>query len=783
MWELILKSQLGNIQERFRKDDIPTIDEIEAMPYQERSIAYKHIDTGITNIESQYKSSLSGTDIPNTVVTQMITGKRTKVAESRKEALKIIANRISEWKKLTSDSVNTLHTKTVGDITFGELVSPEGKSNKEWTIETLNTLYQMMVDEPTVELLYALQWFIHTSTNGIWRKGNRWPNNMGRESIEDPDPQALKNIFSLRLEPEVEGGVDKKVFDFFTDKYKYTTEGLREITLRRGHASTDEENPGLNLNLKESSAFSKRGGYKERTKKIGERVVMTEKKSIELIMPENLIGDLEDLTETEFTGLINNLNKNKVSESSLIRALKTDAGIKIFYNLVMTPITRSLNFMLRDIDIRRKGHSTTQRKSDYLHDWAVDYINRKRGEAEENGEDDFTIADYTMLTPKRVIEINNEKDSGIRINALNENKKSRRKALAWIKKKVKDEDDTWAKRFENDIQRRRTNESKYNELTPEEKETMTPDEIREFMGISDEQGIGVGFKSLQYGVTTEHGISDFVNDLEGIPANARYYKNMFSLLFSYYMDGGKQGVLDNSAELITSKSEFQNYVPSSATTSTTKTSFIKSIKALLTYINLLHGSDSVTEYNSILDERIIPTFTNNLHELFKTVSTDEDIPLEDKTAIFDEIVSEDLIPADMKSSWFGTKTDFETIYNILNSLLEGDMEGTTQSSKEKMVKILSDDIDMIAKDKDDKYSTIREYLIKKKILILPKPPMQIMVGDIPHTLDKNSNSNSLDGELIYYPFERNKAKGSEGILINEEKPHTTSLRKILGDEE
>ena len=259
------------------------------MPYKERALAYKHIDTALTNIKEQYESSLSGTDIPNSIVAQMINGKRTKVADNRKEALKIISSYIKEWEKLIADSVIPLHTDTVGGITFGELVSPDGKSNKEWTIETLNTLYQMMVNTPSVELLYALHWFIGTSTNGQWLKQNTWVSKMGRESIKNPDPIALKNIFGLRLEPEIEGNMDKKVFDFFTDKYKYTTEGMRTITIKRGHASSEEEDPEskLNLGLKESASYRKRGDYKESTKTLGTDVVMSEKKSIELLVTEN----------------------------------------------------------------------------------------------------------------------------------------------------------------------------------------------------------------------------------------------------------------------------------------------------------------------------------------------------------------------------------------------------------------------------------------------------------------------------------------------------------------
>ena len=61
----------------------------------------------------------------------------------------------------------------------------------------------MMVEEGSVELLYALHYFINESTDGDWRRNGEWVNKMGRESIEKPDAQALKNIFALRAEPDV----------------------------------------------------------------------------------------------------------------------------------------------------------------------------------------------------------------------------------------------------------------------------------------------------------------------------------------------------------------------------------------------------------------------------------------------------------------------------------------------------------------------------------------------------------------------------------------------------
>ena len=73
-----------------------------------------------------------------------------------------------------------------------------------------------MITESSVELLYAIHYFIDSSTAGQWTKKNGWKNLMGKKSIENPDPEFLKNVFNLRSDPDVTGGIDKKVFDFFT---------------------------------------------------------------------------------------------------------------------------------------------------------------------------------------------------------------------------------------------------------------------------------------------------------------------------------------------------------------------------------------------------------------------------------------------------------------------------------------------------------------------------------------------------------------------------------------
>ena len=156
-----------------------------------------------------------------------------KIADNREEAISKIEELLQQLTSLTSDSVNPLYEKEVSGIKYSDLVSPEGKTNKEWTIETLQELYNMMGTDPSVDLLYAIYAFINDSTDGSWMtRDSTWTGKMGRELETNFD--ALKNIFALRADPEVQGGIDRQIFNSFTDEYKYSPSGVKEMEVVSG---------------------------------------------------------------------------------------------------------------------------------------------------------------------------------------------------------------------------------------------------------------------------------------------------------------------------------------------------------------------------------------------------------------------------------------------------------------------------------------------------------------------------------------------------------------------
>lgn len=799
-WGMILKSKLGNISNRFLRDNLPTREEIDALDDNVKNIELRRIDTVLTDLREQYESSLGGKDIPNKVVTQMISGRRSKVADTRKKALEIIGKRIKQLEALSGGVVNPTMDKTIAGITFSDLVSPQGKTNKEWTIETLNALYQMMVSEPSVELLYALNYFIENNNReGSGGKSGTWQGEMGKKSIENPDPQALKNIFNLRSDPDVTNNIDRKVFNFFNpgNKYAYNTEGMKDITIRsgkdsfegrrkrtidpktdKGKVELDEDGNPIRIKTKTpkgfkspeeaSTNFKRRGGFKETTKKVGKEIVMGEKSSLELKVSKTLARDLKNISKYNFTSLINTINKHNGTNETFITALK-GKGTEIAYDIIFDP--KPLNNIIKDIEIRRQGDSTKQRIADFLRDWSIGYVNSQGRDAQEDGQKEFSVGNQTLLTDKYIQELKEENKRDGK-NLIKKHYSDKRKLLNWIKDKIKSEDETWLGRYQRGIRTMKTKQREYEKLPQEEKDAMTPDERREF--FRREVSEGVGLSDVTYSIKSDTNFVDFIEELE---VSGRFNKSILSILYDFYIKDGEEGVENGGSDLITVSSEFRNYMPTGRLFADgDSTTFVESMQAVLTYIKLLLGRERLSEYNNIMDEKIISTFSDNITPLFENAAEAEGMDIEeDKEEIWDVIVDEDLLTEEMKSSYLGTKPGLDEIYSII--------EDCVLDLENRLVEILVNIMIDIASDTTAKYKKdLRTYLVNKKLLVTPTPPSRMKRDGKNYELDSSTMTDNLNDTLIYYPYEKNKAKGSEGIILDKKNPLQITLRELLGDE-
>lgn len=174
----------------------------------------------------------------------------------------------------------------------------------------------MMGTNPSVNLLYAIYTFIEDSTNGRWRRDKLWRGNMGRDL--ETNPEALKNIFKLRLDPQVQESIDKKIFDFFTGDFKYTSAGINQIEITSGKQA-DKFVP------KDSSRVA-REGVRTRTKTVQDPTQMeiSERTSDRLLTAENIGNKISQLTESQFTELVEKLQK-LIQQKEYFKILKIKA--------------------------------------------------------------------------------------------------------------------------------------------------------------------------------------------------------------------------------------------------------------------------------------------------------------------------------------------------------------------------------------------------------------------------------------------------------------------------
>jgi len=775
-WKLILKEDedstpniisAGAIKTKFSKGQLPTAKEIEELVQIHGETQIRNIDTALTQLKADYNKIKAGEEAPNSILNRMIEGTFSMVGKDREDSIKIIGERLEELQALKGTDENPLIKQTIGGITFGQLVSPQGKTDQEWTIETLNALYQKMIDEPSVDLLYAIHYFIDTSTNSNWLRGGRWVNRMGKDSIEKPDAQFLKNVFDLRLEDDVLGGVDKKVFDYFNknNKYKYTTEGMRDITVKRGKDRFETREGKV---IPASKRFDKEGGFREVTRTVGDsrNIVMGERKSIQYLIPDNLVDKISKLTEQQFIELINNLNKTN-SSIDFISSLR-GTTIEIVHDLMTQ--NKAINALVRDIDISRKGMTPASRRKDYLHDWAVKEVNDRMKNANDSDSQDFELFDIVLPSQQESIKIIENKGTQYDTFRLNKSK-----MIDTIKRRVRDGNEQWNNSFETWLKTRRKLEDSYQGGGSE---TLDPSQNPD-VSVAKPMTLGFAFK-------TSNQINDFIENLGGSSVFSRNIlsRNILALFFDYYIDFGSQEGRDKGEQLRT-LGDFKGYLPSGRIfADSTETTFFDSMRAILTIFRKILTNAALRNYNQNINmtlenffERIDEVFRENGEELDIEPDTDEN-----RKEIFSDIDAMDSLEESDKNTWFGTK---QYLINVEEELSDAILE-----IKEKLPEKIAENIILIGEDTTDKYKSsgikikgqtkgIREYLASKGFLELPKPPTQIKVGNTRYKLDESMTTvKDLDAELKYYAFEK-KFDFEEKPSLNTDKVKTITLREVL----
>ena len=114
-WLSILKAtgdnplSVGELLTRFSRGEIPTKKEIDGV--SDKALQEKYLDATITNIKRDLALIKEGQEVPNSIISRMITGKRTKIAETKEKAIIKIEELLSQLQGLSSESTNPLYEK------------------------------------------------------------------------------------------------------------------------------------------------------------------------------------------------------------------------------------------------------------------------------------------------------------------------------------------------------------------------------------------------------------------------------------------------------------------------------------------------------------------------------------------------------------------------------------------------------------------------------------------------------------------------------------------------
>ena len=769
----ILKSKLGNITSRFKKNNLPTKQEIESLTDSEREQAAKSIDTVITDLRSQLESAKAGKPVEDKVVYSMLNSRLKPVS------LEEIENRIEELEKIKQEfgSEDPLYGQEKFGIKFD--IPIEGKTNKEWTIETLTQLYNEMGSNPSVELLYALHYFIDEKTGGKFTSNkNRWVSEIGREISKD-NPEPLKEIFKLRLEPDVTNNVDKKVFNYFTNQYKYTVTGIQEIEQevnqeRDRSVSKPGEKPT-------KSPFMESKKIKRKT--LGE-MVMGEKGSLELLLVPNIAEKISKINLTNLRGLITNINKANAGEG-FISALE-GPSIDIVYEIIKTP---SIDNLVREIQLSRKGESSVKSKNRYLTLWAVKYVREKRNEDPSRT---ITIGDTDIESVNEMKPILS-KSLGSRTpeeqRQVISYMRNLDKILAYLKRQIDEDRETFVRDYKKFISESRQIESSVSQISEEELSGLNGKEKREYIKnyLESEGFSDIPDTDLKYYVNVDYSELDYALSRENLSGLSRFNRSILSLVLSSYIssDENDYDLLVN--KLYTVSGDFKQYIPTGKLFSdNSEDTFVDSMRALITIFKRLLGREEMSQYNNAFID-----FTDDLRkaldEFFDDVleEANEDgneLTEDDRLEVLEYAIANEIFEEDIEEKIVSkVRPQLDKLKEVINELLV--------VVSENLVSLLITNISNIAEDTEGRYKSqglkvkgrsagIRQYLITKKYLQIPNPPQTITEGDTKYIISEESKSvKNLDEDLIYYK----EIKKNNKLVVDKTKEYKFKLRDILGD--
>jgi len=762
---IILKSKLGNITSRFKRNRLPTKEEIEALSEDEKALAAKSMDTVITDLRNQYTSAKEGRPIPDKVISGMLNSKIKTIS------LKEIDERISELEEINRQyfsSTDPLYNTEQFGIKYD--IPIEGKTNKEWTTETIESLYNQLGESPSTNLLFALYYFIGKKTDGRFsRDKSKWISSIGKE-ISRKNPKPLVEIFKLRLNPDVTDNVDRKLFNYFTDKYKYTTSGIKQIPV-------DDEPKERKRTVISGEGKVSEEAYTDSVAKprmASGNLVMGERVSIQLQLNPNIDQKLNRINLSNFRELITNLNKTNSSQGLFSSA--QGPYIDILYEVMRAS---GISNLVREVQLSRKGEASQKQRTEYLTNWALSYINKRREEGDTNigGINLESKEAIDPLISKKLDERSDLDNERIRDYHTNKNR-----ALDYLKRQVRVAD---RENFVNDYkdyvrERKRLGDeisqeygNSLSDMSVEER-TEKYNEIVQDLNLSN-----ITENDLQYYVKAD--FRDLYSIVNNSAINSRFKRALLTVLLDAYFGLDEEEYQTTVNKFITVQEEYTDYIPTGKIFSNNdKNTFIDSMRALITIFRRSVDRTEMSAYNNVFDD-LAGALELSLDKVYEEGVKELLLDDDDRYANGEEIVQEYLDEV------------FEDVLSDINSELEALDDKISElllDSSEALLGKLKLNIQDIAEDTTDKYKKqgltvkgrpagIREYLISRGYLQTPRPSFELTVGNKKYLIDEEDKSvTDMYQEIKYY---EQKEMGGQKVLDKENPLKTTIKEQKLGE--
>lgn len=726
-WVTVLKAGIGSWVDIAKgRQPMPSIEDIEGLDEKTKSKKYNELDTVITNMKNELKNlPKEEPEFLEGIVQQLFWGTRRVKKLSRPK----IEERLSELQELKSafGMENPLHSirfKPSADAeytTFGEFISPEGKTDKEWTREILQLLHDNFVKEKTDYTGMALFKLI----DGLQGEGSRggtsaWRHNATKLiEVSDEITPALTKLQGMG-EADFPSSATNKLVSAFGKK--------RGVAAPRHDTPIQQKLEGRKgtLRTKKDEETGKEYDVRETTRRVrGKRgtTIGDDPYDIALVNPQ-LPVLLSSMQLAPFKKLVELLHESGVTENTILAPFK-GTSINFLHDISITPAGGiTLNSAMKKIDMGRKGITPRHRQASLKHLFALYYL-RKQLRLHNR---QFPIGPYDLMPDSMTLSEDEELD----------NEDNKTKVIAWIKRVMKSERsptimDAWKDFVRKTPLTSDATKAVIDKMKDEKLRTgnISPALKDEYDKIVDAAELGsLGAKHLQTYLGSD---IDYDTIVDSYNVQGLWKKTMFAWIYSCYVESDNEKEFDEKIQQFISAGKsttwgqgFVDKLPQGELfAGNDRQSFVDSMVVILTIVKKFHGQEALNTFDDNLLS-ISDTYYQNVTNVIDELAEDEGVDVgEERDFLLTLLLDKDLVTEvdPEMSNALGISAELETTYNIINELVF--------DLGDKVISIIMELVKKIAEDSTGEYTkarlklggqkaTIREHLVKLKLLKWPK---------------------------------------------------------------